>query len=173
MNALPASTAESRALADLDLILPPPIRKRLAERCAARRGKPVAELSAVQWADGIFRKSVLPGRRRRLAVRSVCTVVRMIAGEMVFLTGGRVPDSRSRRFAMSHIQQIAMYVCHVVLQMTMTEIALAFGKDRTTVGHACARVEDRRDDGGYDLLVGAVERVVDGVFGRAAAVPKV
>ena len=55
----------------------------------------------------------------------------------------------------------------------MTEIAFAFGKDRTTVGHACARVEDRRDDSGYDLLVSAVERVVDGVFGRSDAVPRV
>ena len=68
MNALPADTAESSALADLDLILPPPIRKRLAERCAARRGVPVAEPSAAQWVDGIFRKAALPGRRRRLAV---------------------------------------------------------------------------------------------------------
>ena len=64
-------------------------RKRLAERCAARRGMPVAELSAAQWVDGIFRKAALPGRRRRLAVRSVCTAVRLIAGEMIFRADGQ------------------------------------------------------------------------------------
>lgn len=149
-------------------LIPETIRQRLASRAASWRGAPPAEWP--QPAAGrIARKASLPGRRRVLAHRSVCRAVRMIAGEMVFLIGGGVPAGRNRRFAMSHIQQIAMYVCHVVLQLTMTDIAAAFGMDRTTVGHACARVEDRRDDGAYDVLVGSIERVVDSIFGRAVA----
>ena len=58
-----------------------------------------------------------------------------------------------------------MYVCHVGLQLTMTDIARGFGRDRTTVGYACARVEDRRDDRAFDSLVSAVERVVATLFG--------
>lgn len=154
---------------DLDAVLPETVRKRLAERSAPWRPAFPAELPQPQTRNGkIARKARLAGRRRALATRSVCGAVRSIAGEMVFLVGGRVPDGRNRRFAMSHIQQISMYVCHVVLQLTMTDIAAAFGMDRTTVGHACARVEDRRDDRAYDALIASIERMVDIVFDRAA-----
>lgn len=117
----------------------------------------------------LVRKVALPGRRRALGLRSVCGAVRMVADEMLTLTGPRVVAERDRRFAASHVQQIAMYVCHVALQLTMADVAQGFGRDRTTVGHACARVEDRRDDRAFDDLVGAVERVIDTVFaGRRA-----
>jgi hypothetical protein len=171
----PARTSSSQPLpenpfADLDIVVPETIRKRLVERSLPWRASFPAELPLPALKRRkLVRKAGLPGRRRSLAIRSVCGVVRMIAAEMVFLIGGRVPDGRNRRFAMSHIQQIAMYVCHVVLQLTMTDIAVAFGRDRTTVGHACARVEDRRDDRAYDALIGAVERVVNSVFGPSAA----
>lgn len=149
----------------LDLVLPEETRRRLRERSSSWRAAYPELPLAPQKNRRIPCRAGLPGRRRTLSVRAVCAAVRIIAGEMVFLIGGRVPAGHNRRFAVSHIQQIAMYVCHVVLQLTMTDIAAAFGRDRTTVGHACARVEDRRDDGAYDALIGAVERVVDGVFG--------
>ncbi|MDB5526314.1 MAG: Chromosomal replication initiator DnaA protein [Rhizobium sp.] len=153
------------APAGIDAVITEAIRNRLAARALPWQGQAPVELPPPANVGKIRCKAGLPGRRRALAIRSVCGVVRMISGEMVFLTGGRVPTGRNRRFAMSHIQQIAMYVCHVVLQLTMTDIAAAFGKDRTTVGHACARVEDRRDDGAYDALISAVERIVNSIFG--------
>ncbi|MCB1444671.1 MAG: hypothetical protein KDJ87_02420 [Rhizobiaceae bacterium] len=88
----------------------------------------------------------------------------MVAGEMMALTGPRTAAGRDRRFAVMHVQQIAMYVCHVALRLSMTDVASGFGRDRTTVGYACARVEDRRDDRAFDDLVGAVERVVHAIF---------
>jgi hypothetical protein len=157
-------------ISEIDAFIPETIRKRLAERARSWRGVLPAELPVRAGRSGkIARKARMPGRRRALAIRPVCGAVRMIAGEIVFLIGARPPHGRDRRFAVSHIQQIAMYVCHVVLQLTMTDIAAAFGMDRTTVGHACARVEDRRDDKAYDTLVASVERVVDCIFGRAGS----
>lgn len=107
-------------------------------------------------------------RRRRqraeISPRSVSAVVAKITTEMMFLTSDEPQRGRNRRFLMSHVQQIAMYVCHVVLQMTMTEVGRGFGRDRSTVGHACARVEDRRDEAGFDRLVTAIETVTSGVF---------
>jgi chromosomal replication initiation ATPase DnaA len=107
-------------------------------------------------------------RRRRqraeISPRSVSTVVATIATEMMSLTAEEPQRGRNRRFLMSHVQQIAMYVCHVVLQMTMSEVGRGFGRDRSTVGHACARVEDRRDEAGFDRLVAAIETVTSGVF---------
>ena len=61
------------------------------------------------------------------------------------------------------VRQVAMYVCHVAYSMPMGEVAEAFGRDRTTVGHACRMVEDRRDDRAYDTFVAIVERMASAV----------
>ena len=105
-----------------------------------------------------------PHRIHSLPLRTTCRIVRQVVGEMVLLFGDRVLVRRDRRRLACHVRQIAMYVCHVALRLTMTDIARGFGRDRITVAHACARVEDRRDMKAFDDLVGAVERVVDTVF---------
>jgi chromosomal replication initiation ATPase DnaA len=64
------------------------------------------------------------------------------------------------------VRQIAMYVCHVTLQMTLTAIGDGFGRDRSTVAHACAVVEDRRYDKDFDEFVAAIERIATLAFGR-------
>lgn len=96
-----------------------------------------------------------------------CRVVRQLTAEMVMLVGERVQLRRDRRRASCHVRQISMYVCHVVLQISLTDIGLAFGRDRTTVSHACNVVEDRRDDPAFDDFVSSVERVITFVFGAA------
>jgi chromosomal replication initiation ATPase DnaA len=57
-------------------------------------------------------------------------------------------------------RQVAMYLAHVGLGLTFTAVARLFGRDRRTVAHACAVVEDRRDalalDRALDLLEGAL-----------------
>lgn len=54
-------------------------------------------------------------------------------------------------------RQIAMYLHHVILERTLTDIAREFGRDRTTVAHACRLVEDRRDEPDFDALIGGLE----------------
>ncbi|RLQ89387.1 chromosomal replication initiator DnaA [Notoacmeibacter ruber] len=58
------------------------------------------------------------------------------------------------------VRQVAMYVAHVTLQLTLTEVGMAFNRDRTTATHACHRIEDLRDDPEFDSLMDAVERTV-------------
>ncbi|WP_244506361.1 helix-turn-helix domain-containing protein [Pararhizobium polonicum] len=94
-----------------------------------------------------------------------CRVVRQVTAEMVMLVGERVPLRRDRRRINCHVRQISMYVCHVVLQISLTDIGYSFGRDRTTVGHACNVVEDRRDDPAFDDFLTSLERVVTSVFG--------
>ncbi len=36
-------------------------------------------------------------------------------------------------------------------------VAAAFGRDRSTVAHACREIEDRREDGQFDLWISALE----------------
>lgn len=151
----------------LAIDVPDAVRERLRRRCQQPSVYPGAGDAAFAARFGeptLVRKVSLPGRRRSLGLRSACNAVRMVAGEMLALTGPRATAERDRRFAVAHVQQIAMYVCHVALQLSMSDVALGFGRDRTTVGHACARVEDRRDDRAFDDLVGAVERVVKAVL---------
>lgn len=50
-------------------------------------------------------------------------------------------------------RQVAMYLAHVELGLSLTLVGDQFGRDRTTVSHACGRVEDRRDDPALDLAL--------------------
>jgi hypothetical protein len=99
-----------------------------------------------------------------LPPRTICRIVGQMTGEMAALVGAGVPLRRDRRRTICHVRQIAMYVCHVALRIPLQEIGLAFGRDRTTAGHACHVVEDRRDDPAFDDFVAAVERMVGLVF---------
>lgn len=55
-------------------------------------------------------------------------------------------------------RQVAMYVAHVAFGMSMARVADAFGRDRSTVGHACALLESRREDPRFDQWLEALER---------------
>jgi hypothetical protein len=50
-----------------------------------------------------------------------------------------------------------MYLAHVVCGLTFAEVSRIFGRDRTTVAHACAIVEDRRDDIVFDRCLDYLE----------------
>tara|TARA_R110002020_G_C15939363_1_gene744538 strand:- start:202 stop:615 length:414 start_codon:yes stop_codon:yes gene_type:complete len=105
-----------------------------------------------------------PPLTRRMSDRSICRIVRQMVSELLLLLGDRVMVRRDRRRLACHVRQISMYVCHVALRMPQQDIGAAFGRDRTTVSHACHVVEDRRDDRVYDEFVSAVERIVVAVF---------
>ncbi len=47
-------------------------------------------------------------------------------------------------------RQVAMYLAHVCCRMSLTEVGAMFGRDRTTVAHACLKVEYRRDEPNFD-----------------------
>lgn len=66
---------------------------------------------------------------------------------------GRAPLSISR------VRQVAMYVAHVGLGLSMLEVGRGFGRDRTTVQHACHVVEGLRDDADFDRVVAITERI--------------
>ncbi|MEZ5996009.1 MAG: helix-turn-helix domain-containing protein [Hyphomonadaceae bacterium] len=54
-------------------------------------------------------------------------------------------------------RQVAMYLCLVGFELSLPRVAAAFGRDRSTVAHACHAIEDRRDDGQFDLWIGGLE----------------
>jgi hypothetical protein len=108
---------------------------------------------------------VRPQLPASLPLKTACRIVRQMTAELVLLLGDRILLRRDRRRFACHVRQIAMYVCHVALQISLSDIGDAFGRDRTTVGHACHVVEDRRDDPAFDEFVATVERLASTVFG--------
>jgi len=71
----------------------------------------------------------------------------------------RQPTRRAARVAFA--RQVAMYVAHVGLGLSLTAAARLFGRDRTTASHACRVVEDRRDEPEVEALLAAIETVTD------------
>lgn len=62
------------------------------------------------------------------------------------------------RAEVAFARQVAMYVMHVVFGWSLTSVGRRFGRDRTTAGHACRRIEDQRDDPVFDTTLSAIER---------------
>lgn len=121
--------------------------------------------NAVEWDPADVALDDLDPEGTRLLTperRLLCMIVRQLTEELLRATGLEHDQDPGRR-ATSHVRQVAMYVCHVAYSMPMAEVAQAFGRDRTTVGHACRMVEDRRDDRAYDTFVAIVERMASAV----------
>ena len=57
-------------------------------------------------------------------------------------------------------RQVAMYLAHVGCGLTLTEVGRQFGRDRTTVAHACEVVEERREDELFDQMIELLEQSI-------------
>ena len=65
--------------------------------------------------------------------------------------------SSRQRASVASARQIAMYLCNVVGQLSLREIAIEFDREPSTVSHACHVIEDRRDDGVFDRQITFLE----------------
>jgi chromosomal replication initiation ATPase DnaA len=66
----------------------------------------------------------------------------------------------AERVRADRVRQVAMYLTHVGFALPLRRVATAFGRDRATVGHACNRVEDLREDPAFDALLLRLEACV-------------
>jgi len=57
-------------------------------------------------------------------------------------------------------RQIAMYLCHTIFSIPLAEVGIQFGRDRSTVSHACCVVEDKRDNVTFDLMLCQLEALL-------------
>lgn len=64
---------------------------------------------------------------------------------------------RRCRRQVAFARQVGMYLAHVGGGLPMTEVGRMFARDRTTVSHACAVIEDRRDDPTFDRALAVLE----------------
>ena len=73
---------------------------------------------------------------------------------------GELRANTRRRASVALARQSAMYLAHVALGLTFTEVGRAFGRDRTTAAHACRRIEDRRREARLDAALADLEHVL-------------
>jgi chromosomal replication initiation ATPase DnaA len=81
-------------------------------------------------------------------------------------------EKRGRASA-AYARQTAMYLAHVHFGLSLSQVGRSFGRDRTTVAHACARIEDSRDDPKVERVLACLEVALDrwrqSFFGAEAA----
>ena len=73
---------------------------------------------------------------------------------------GDLQLARRGRAQVALARQTGMYLAHVGFSLSLTEVGFLFERDRTTVAHACALIEDRRDDRDFDRALELLERAV-------------
>ncbi|QDZ03316.1 chromosomal replication initiator DnaA [Nitratireductor mangrovi] len=82
-----------------------------------------------------------------------------IASALFNVCGKELRRPGRSALGVARVRQIAMYVTHVVMGLSMSDVGRGFGRDRTTVLHACHLIEDMRDDAEFDAIVAMAERV--------------
>lgn len=110
------------------------------------------------WAEPLSESKVMNTQTSKDSFEM--SVVRLVGKHTKIPT--RMMFHRSRcRADIAGARQLAMYLLNVSAGQNMVEIGDLFGRDRTTVSHACGRVEDRRDCPEFDAIVTQLEGAVD------------
>lgn len=107
------------------------------------------------------------GRRRRVPrgqMVEVCDAFIDILAAFFGVPGHELRSGDRCRREVARARQIGMYVAHTIFGMSMTEVAQGFGRDRSTVLHACHLIEDAREDKDFDAVLGAFERLSAATF---------
>lgn len=97
----------------------------------------------------IRRSKPLAAGRVHVVVGLVCSVYN--------LTPAQIHRGSRGAARVAFARQVAMYVTHVWLGLSLSEVGRRFRRDRTTVAHACRVVEDRRDDPALDATLAVIE----------------
>ena len=117
---------------------------------------------------GAYTRKLSPVNDER--VTDVCECVMDIAAALFNVSGRELRRPGRSALGVARVRQVGMYVTHVVLGLSMSEIGRGFARDRTTVMHACHLIEDMRDDEDFDRIIGLTERVAKAALPRRAAI---
>lgn len=92
-------------------------------------------------------------RRRPEADRHLRSVLYSAAALVFKVSVSELEATTRRSPAVALARQTAMYLAHVCAGLSLRTVGQLFSRDRTTVAHGCAAVEDRRDDASFDRAV--------------------
>lgn len=125
-----------------------------------RQEPPIERLPDRAASDGFHPTS----KRRDEVAIEMCECLIDIASAFFSVSSKELRSAGRNSMTASRVRQIAMYVAHVVLRLTQAEVGRGFGRDRTTVAHACQVIEDMRDDLEFDRVVLTLERIAHAAF---------
>ncbi len=101
----------------------------------------------------------------RLSIASVCAVKNLLPVDLNTLT-------RSSP-CVSFARQIAMYLAHTKFGISYDDVGTFFGRNRSTVAHACKVIEDLRDDYVFDDRISKLEYLIDAAMPNSPEVQRV
>jgi hypothetical protein len=90
------------------------------------------------------------------AAKLICSAVALIFK----VQEEQLYDRNRGKAQIAFARQVAMYLAHIICGLSLTEVGRFFGRDRTTVSHACRLVEDCREDPNIDLALDLIEQSV-------------
>ncbi len=101
------------------------------------------------------------GCAERIDSQSACRFIVTLVGAALRVSIAELRAERRGRASAAFARQTAMYLAHVHLGLSLSQVGRNFGRDRTTVAHACACVEDSRDDPKFDRVLTCLEAALD------------
>ncbi len=69
----------------------------------------------------------------------------------------RLSTASRQRGNVAFARQMAMYLCHVVGGLSVRDVSIEFGREPSTVSHACHAIEDRRDVAVFEKQLAVLE----------------
>jgi hypothetical protein len=109
-----------------------------------------------------------PGPR---TAQRLCDLIVLMAAAAFAVPVGELIAPTRRTPVTAFARQSAMYLAHVTLGLTYSEVGRAFGRDRTTAAYACQLIEERRDDPAIDAVLGSLEAACGALRRRLSAPP--
>ena len=85
--------------------------------------------------------------------RLSCQLARDVAGAMLDVPAEEIAGATRSRPVVCEARHVGMYLAHIVFQLPYQAVAEGFQRHRTTVSYAVRQIEDRRDDGRFDVLL--------------------
>lgn len=92
---------------------------------------------------------------------SLCRSIEAIVSTALGIGLAELRANQRGRAAAAFARQTAMYLAHVHFGLTLSQVGRNFGRDRTTVAYACARIEDSRDDPRVESVLACLEAALD------------
>ena len=106
-------------------------------------------------------------RRDRLTVGFVTHLVSLATG----VPAAEISAPKRASHAAVRARQLAIYLTHITFHWPLARVAFAFGRDRTTCGHACRKIEDLREDAAFDHRLAELEACLRQAPAHAQGMP--
>lgn len=87
-------------------------------------------------------------------------VVGVVVSSIFKISKDQIFSPERGKASVAFARQTAMYLTHITCGHSYTDIGCFFGRDRTTVSHACQLIEDRREDPDIDWSLDLMEHSI-------------